>query len=209
MEKPIEIGNHNLISRVVSIPAGQTVVLFDVNVDIEQGWQFIYQVSDDSDSGTITLKTHTNLADFEQRFDWGASTGDFITGKGAFRIEASNSATPPANDSTIAGYITTENFIDSVQSFTETVQIFAVAGAFADVGTFGGFCPFPYNAFSLITTNPIDIQFVSSAAVVSATYLAVPQRDRLLFQTSMPKSLRLQAAGTVPNQPVTVQWTRV
>jgi len=208
VEKPVEIGNHNLISRVVNVPAGQTVVLFDVNVDIQQGWQFIYQVSNASDRGNITLKTHTNIADFQQQFDWAANTGDFITGKGSFKVEATNLGIPPGPDSQISGYVTTENFIDSVASFTENGQVLGGVGVFSPIGTFGGFCPFPYNAFTLYTSDPIDIEFRVTPAVVTATYLAVPQRDRMLFETIVPKSLQMVVAGTVPNQPVTVQWTR-
>ena len=205
-----EIGNQNLVSRSVSIPAGETIRILDINVDIQQGWQMVYQFTADSQAGNLNLKTTTNLSDFTQQFDWGAATGDFITGKGSFRVEVTNFAIAPAPASTINTYVTTENFIDSVGSFTELRQSGGVIGVFQDAGTFGGFVPFPFNAFSILTSDPIDIRFVDhSGALVDAIYLGVPQRDRLLFQTMMPKQLRLQVAGTIINQPFTVQWTRV
>ena len=205
-----EIGNQNLVSRSVAIPAGETVRVLDINVDIQQGWQMVYQMTSNSQAGNLNLKTTTNLSDFTQQFDWGGSTGDFITGKGSFRVDVTNFAIAPAPDSTINTYVTTENFIDSVGSFTELRQTGAAIGAFADAGTFGGFVPFPFNAFSIFTSSPIDIRFIDhSGVLVDAVYLAVPQRDPLLFQTMIPKQLRLQIAGTILNQPFTVQWTRV
>lgn len=204
-----EIGNRNLISRTVEIERGETITLFDVNIDIQQGWQLVFQFTGDSQQGEIEIETFTNISSFVQKLDWSSHVGDFITGKGSFRVRVNNQAAAPGPPSTINAYVTTENFLDDVASFTESSNTTsAVIGTFGDVGEFQGHIPFPYNSWSIFTSSPIDVRYVDDAGGVIATYPAVAIGDAFLRRQFMPKRLSLQVAGTVVSQLYTIQWSR-
>ena len=66
-----EIGDRNLISRSATIERGETITLFDVNIDIQQGWQLVFQLSGDSQQGEIEIETFTNISSIPRRYYFG------------------------------------------------------------------------------------------------------------------------------------------
>jgi len=201
----VSFSDLNLVSRALTLQGGETQKVFSVNTQPNQGWQFVYQFSRDTENGTIEITSSTNIAQFNQIIDFGGGTGDFIVGKGAVEIQCTNLGAVPA---TLNAYLTTENFIDEVQSLTEVSQSGGAIGVFVDVGTFTGHCPYPYNRFSIFTSNNLDLRFVDSGGGAVATYLNLGNTNRFVLNQPMPKRLRLQFAGTVANQPFTVKWGR-
>ena len=204
-----EIGDRNVISRSETIERGETISAELRHLDVQQGWQLVFQFSGDSQQGEIEIETFSNIASFTQYLDWSAFTGDFVTGKGAFKVRVNNQATGPGNPSTINAFVTTENFLDDVASWTESSNTTSgVIGTFGNVGESLGHIPFPFNSWSIYTSSAIDIRYVDQAGGVVATYPAIAVGDAFLFRQFMPKRMRLQVAGTVANQLYTIQWSR-
>jgi hypothetical protein len=194
-----------IFSRQVSAAQDAEVILFDVDVDDDTAWTIGFQELG-TGSGELKIEYRRNLVTLESALTFGTNGGDFITGLGAFRAIIKGGL----GGCKINGFWTLQpRIIDVGELADEPVNVASGAG-FADLGTFGGFIPFPYNAVSIFSTAPtfeLKLTDASGADIQSAMAITPPNTFVLDFQP--PKNVRVRVSqGTGANQTFTALYTR-
>ena len=176
-----------MISRQVVVGVDATVTVFDVDLDDDTAWTIGYQ-EQDIGIGSATITYRRNLVELKQEISYGRNGGDFVTGVGAFRFEI----TAGAVGSTVNAFWTLQPYTFDCGSLTDTRNYNSVAG-FSNLGSFGGYIPFPYNAVSIFAGgSPFSFRLMDEAGAIIQSTLIITPPDPYVLDFRPPPDIRLR-----------------
>jgi len=176
-----------MISRRVKLAADELVTVFNVDLDDDTAWTIGYQESGIG-VGTAKISYRRNLVTLKQEISFGKNGGDFITGLGSFEFQLQ---TNPVGGCEVETFWTLQPKVIDVGLFTDARQS-VNTGTLSELGSFGGFIPFPFNAVSLFTeaaSFTLELQDISGNVLQAPMTITPPNTYVLALQ--IPPEARL------------------
>ena len=195
-----------MISREIVAQVDQEIRVFDVDLDDDIAWTIVWQ-EQDVGVGSATVLYRRNLVELKQEISFGRNGGELITGVGSFSFSITGGM---INGCRVRAFWTLQPRLIDVASLTDATQSLATATT-VDLGSFGGFIPYPYNAVSIFTTAVnFLVAVIDTGSLPMQSLITITPPDPFVMAWQIPPNGRVRIRhNTGAAETFTPLYTRI